>query len=107
MSVRFAAARNAVRSPIARVLSRGDFDPPANDEVLHETMSEATVAALRHFGQYGLRAAEVAARNARVAAAAHEHADYAHWLSLCRALDARLADRIVAEQIGQQDRLIG
>ncbi len=108
MSVRFAAARDVTRSPIARVLSRGEIELAANDhEELEGFMSETTVAALRHFGEYGLRAVEVAARNAQLAAAAHEAEDYRHWLGICRALDRHAAQRVEASLLAEDERLIG
>ena len=70
MSVRFAPARCAARSPLARVLKRGTVSLAANDhDELDGFMDDTTIAALRHFGEHGLRAAEVAARNALLAAA--------------------------------------
>ncbi|MBX7457171.1 hypothetical protein K3152_02830 [Qipengyuania sp. 1NDH17] len=108
MSVRFAAARDIARSPIARVLNRGEIELAANDhDELEGFMSETTVAALRHFGEFGLRAVEVAAHNAQVAAAAHETEDYRHWLGICRALDRQAAQRVEASLMTEDERLIG
>ena len=108
MPVRFAAARSAARSPIARVLRRGPIDFAANDhDELDGVMSETTVAALRHFGEYGLCAVQVAARNAQLAAAAHETEAFLHWLEICRALDRRAARRVETEVRAEDERLIG
>ena len=108
MSVRFAAARDAARSPIARILTRGEARLAANDhDELDGFMDETTIAALRHFGEHGLRAAEVAARNALLAAAAHESEDYRHWVGLCRALDSRAAERVENAIAAKDERLIG
>ena len=108
MSVRFAAARDVARSPIARVLTRGELDLAANDhDELDGTMTETTIAALRHFGEHGLGAVPVALRNASIAAAAHEMGDYEHWLGICRALDSRAAREFEASQHSEDERLIG
>ena len=108
MSVRFAAARDATRSPIARILTRGEVELAANDhDEFDGVMDDTTIAALRHFGEYGLRAAEVAARNALLAAAAHESEDYRHWVGICRALDSRAAERVENEIAAKDERLIG
>ena len=108
MSVRFAAARDVTRSPIARVLNPGEIELAANDhDELDGFMSETTVAALRHFGEFGLCAVEIAARNAQVAAAAHETEDYRHWLGICGALDRQAAQRVEASFMTEDERLIG
>lgn len=108
MSVRFAAARDIARSPLARVLNRGEIEIAANDHDEFEgVLSETTVAALKHFGEYGLSAVQVALRNASMAAVAHEMADYRHWLAICRALDSRAAREFEAEQRSEDERLIG
>ena len=108
MSVRFAAARDIARSPIARVLNRGEIELAAIDhDELEGFMSEGTIAALRHFGEHGLSAVPVALRNASMAAAANEMAEYEHWLGICRELDSRAAREFEAAQNSEDERLIG
>lgn len=111
MPVRFAPARSVASSPIARVLSRGELAHAANDhdelDGLGRMMDETTLAALRHFGEYGLRAVSVAAANAAAAAAANAPEDYRYWLGICRALDSRAARRIEASHEAGTERLIG
>ena len=108
MSVRFASARDAARSPIARVLKRGEIDLAANDhDELEGFMSDATMAALRHFSDHGLSAVPVALRNASLAAAAHEAEDYSYWLGICRALDSRAARQFEMQAAGESERLVG
>jgi hypothetical protein len=46
---------------------------------------------LRHFGQHGLRAAEVARKHAEAAFFANDRLAYDWWLAICRTLDKRLA----------------
>ena len=108
MSVRFAPARCAARSPIARVLKRGTVSLAANDhDELEGFMSDTTKAALRHFAEHGLRAVPVAARNAETALAANQPEDYRHWLEICRALDDGVARKIEASHLRDDQRLIG
>ncbi|EDL50108.1 hypothetical protein [Erythrobacter sp. SD-21] len=108
MSVRFAPARCAARSPIARVLKRGAVTMAANDhEELEGFMSDTTKAALRHFAEYGLRAVPMAIRNAETAAAANQPEDYGYWLEICRSLDGAAARRIEASHQSVDQRLIG
>ena len=108
MSVRFAPARCAARSPIARVLKRGNVTLAANDhEELESFMSDTTKAALRHFAEYGLRAVPMAIRNAETAAAANQSEDYNHWLEICRSLDGAAARRIESLRHSDDQRLIG
>ena len=108
MSLRFAPARCAARSPIARVLKRGTVTMAANDhEELKGFMSDTTKAALRHFAEYGLRAVPMAVRNAETAAAANQSEDYNHWLEICRSLDGAAARRIEANHQAADQRLIG
>ena len=110
MTVRFAASRKAARSPIARILTRSEIGPVANDGDRIEgagIMSQSTEAALRHFAQYGLRAVAVALDNAARASAASHEEDYRYWRELCRELDAGAAARFDASHRRLDDRLIG
>ncbi|MBX7541720.1 hypothetical protein [Qipengyuania sphaerica] len=110
MSVRFAAARRAARSPIAKILSRAEIGPVANDHDRSEgtgIMSENTESALRHFAEHGLRAVPVALDNATLAATASHEEDYRYWLGICRELDAGAAARFEAARRPAEDRLIG
>ncbi|MGB3753042.1 MAG: hypothetical protein WA954_03990 [Parerythrobacter sp.] len=108
MTVHFAAARTAEASVVARILQR-----PARDGctglVANDNGGEADVraqaarfdAALRHFGQYGLRAASVAADAALAAHGDSDAASAAHWLDICRLLDCRLARRTEGAMIAR------
>ena len=110
MTVRFASARCAARSPLARVLSRGEIGAAANDSEGQEArkiMSDTTKAALLHFAEHGLRAVPVALTNATLAASAAHEEDYRHWLGICRALDRRAALRVEAGLLAEDERLIG
>ena len=97
MTVLFAAARTADRSPVARVLSRrtpgraandnGDLaGMQANDNLIH--------AALRHFANHGLGAAREARRQAESSFFDGDRRGYDWWLGICRALDKQIAGQL-------------
>ena len=96
MPIHFAAARHAALSPVARILARSPIPPAANDngEMKIGVLSPATLAALKHFSQHGLAAAQIAHRRARIAQAHRDEADFTHWRDLCRILDRRLASSL-------------
>ncbi len=97
MAVRFAAARSAARSPIARALANravkraandNGTPPPAND--IDDTMREA----LRHFAGHGMASALIAARRAETAHQDGDETARRWWLSICSTLDRALAMRV-------------
>lgn len=91
MTIRFAAARDAKKSPVARILQRplnrfADNDngsPNGHDIMLHE--------ALRHFAEFGLSAPQKAREHARAAFFAGDRKSYDWWREICRILDTRVA----------------
>ena len=97
MPIRFAAARDAKKSPVARILQRpshryADNDngaPNGHDMMLHE--------ALRHFAEFGLSAPQQAREHARVAFFAGDRKSYDWWREICRILDDRIARDLNAE----------
>lgn len=91
MSLRFAAARSANRSPVARALRKRTIDCIANDNAVDAGHDELLKAALRHFGEHGLGAARMARQSAEEAFFAGDGARYDWWLGICRMLDRRLA----------------
>lgn len=93
MTMRFAAARIAAASPVARALSRRAPGAPANDNGI-EPDDHLLHAALRHFAQHGLGAARDAHQRAEAAFFAGERESYRWWLGVCRTLDKRLAARL-------------
>lgn len=97
MTLHFAAARSATRSPIARALSRRAIaraandnsdggDTQGNDQLLH--------AALRYFAEHGLGAAIEARKQAEAAFFAGDRQSYDWWLGICRTLDRRMAEEM-------------
>lgn len=97
MTVYFAAARTAFRSPVARVLSRRTPGRAANDNGdLSETQANDNLihAALRHFATHGMGAAREARKQAESAFFAGDRLGYDWWLGICRALDKRIAGQL-------------
>ncbi len=104
MSVHFAAARCASRSPVARALTRRTVRRAANDNPGGTLDADARVlhAALRHFADHGLRAAEEAVAMAEKAWREGEPAACAWWTEVCRKLDRKLAAYLV-QRTAMQD----
>ncbi len=93
MSIRFAAARSAGSSVIAGACAAND-NHTYNDNTSsgHGLGSDRLLmAALRHFAEYGLSAAERARSNAEEAFFAGKSEEYRWWLAICAALDRRMA----------------
>ena len=95
MPIHFAAARSAAHSPVARALAKRAVRRAANDNPggAGECNTETRVlnAALRHFADHGLHAAEEAARQAETAWRAGERDACAWWTEVCYKLDRKLA----------------
>lgn len=85
---------------VATASDRSDLNPveAANDNDHDLNRNGLLRAALRHFAEHGLGAAELAQRNAEQAFFAGNRKEYRHWLDICRALDRRMADAIAFRQ---------
>ncbi len=96
MTIHFAAARDARKSPVARALARPEVRTEANDngEAGQDLM---LYAALRHFSEFGLSAPHQARERAKAAFFAGDRPGYDWWLEICRRLDKRMARNLVAE----------
>ena len=98
MPVHFAAARCTSHSPIARALAKKALRRAANDNgdaaPVDSSFDTMMRAALRHFAEHGLGAAQAARKQAEQAHFAGDKASYEWWLGVCRALDRRLAERL-------------
>ena len=96
MTVRFAAARSAARSPLARVFARREVASHANDNGSIDPASDlsALEPALRHFAQHGLNAARAAQAAAELALSDGNGAAFDGWLEICRTFDRRMASRL-------------
>ena len=93
MTIRFAAAHSGESTVIARALTV-TVNPAANDNAVDFPRDVVLRAALKHFAQYGLGAAQQAHRNAEAAFFAGNRDEYRHWLGICRTLDRRMADAV-------------
>lgn len=106
MPIHFAAARSAARSPVARALAKKAIRRAVNDnpggEGEHGVEARVLSAALRHFAEHGLRAAEEAAMQAERAWRAGERETCAWWTEVCYKLDRKLA-RDLARRTTLQD----
>lgn len=91
MSIRLALPLNRLSPCLVRagVARRGRR--PANDNPGTGPGNLALHAALRHFSQHGLAAAQQARLQAEAAAARGDAEDFAWWRSICGTLDRRMA----------------
>ncbi|GAA4040582.1 hypothetical protein [Parerythrobacter jejuensis] len=97
MTLHFAAARSATRSPIARALSRRAVARAANDNgdaASLQADDKLIHAALRHFAEHGLGAAREARKQAEKSFFEGDRQSYDWWLGICRTLDRRMAEEM-------------
>lgn len=89
MPIRFAPAgyRTRATKPLLRMVRTH----AANDNVIARPDDATLRAALRHFADYGLAAAEHARHRAEAAFFAGDRDAYRWWLEICRTLDRRMA----------------
>lgn len=102
MPLHFAAARPLAHRFLADCVATGEVPAAANDNS-GETLSDTLLrAALKHFGRYGLGAAENARAQAERAFFSGDRESYDWWLSVCHTLDRRMAARLAVnpEQLG-------
>ena len=93
MSIRFAAASSPLSARMPRELVRAIRMLPANDD--HAPVSKPHMhAALRHFAEHGLAAADHARQQAMKAARAGDRPTFEWWHEVCRALDRRMARKV-------------
>lgn len=107
MTIRFAAAIRDENPIIARILGASVPLRPGNDN--HNGVSDEKLmrATLRHFALHGLSAARQARENAEIAWHSEDMESYVFWLSVCRMLDRRMADRFAgrmqsADKLGEK-----
>lgn len=96
MTIRFAAAARGESVTIARALTVPRLRLAANDNASGLTRDGLLHAALKHFAEHGLAAAERARENAERAFFASDRDGYQYWLEVCRALDRRMASAVAA-----------
>ena len=68
----------------------------ANDEGGEHSTDSMLHAALRHFAEHGLAAAQRARKQAEAAFFAGDRQSYQWWLEICRTLDRRMASELDA-----------
>lgn len=97
MTIRFAAAnRGNIGSLVSHMLVASIPLRAANDN-MHGSSSDGLLkAALRHFAEHGLCAAEQARKNAERAFFAGDRPAYRWWLAICHTLDRRMAKAVSA-----------
>ena len=77
---------------------------PANDNGSDRATDALLHAALRHFAQHGLAAAQRARKQAEAAFFADDRQSYQWWLEICRTLDRRMAAEIELREAGGDQR---
>jgi len=100
MTIRFAAPPSAIAPRMSARRIREASWLPANDNGARAT-DAMLHAALRHFAEHGLAAAQRARRQAEAAFFADDRQSYLWWLEICRALDRRMAKELAAGTGGQ------
>lgn len=91
MTIHFAASRSPASSSLLRAAIRGVPMRAANDNAQDRSNDILLRAALRHFAEHGLGAAEQARINAEQAFFAGNRDEYRRWMEICRTLDRRMA----------------
>lgn len=91
MTIRPAAVRPAAVPFFSPVQLRRVVQRAANDNAARAGHDPVLRDALKHFAQHGLAAAEIARQHAEQAFFSNDRQAYIHWLSICRALDRRMA----------------
>ena len=77
---------------------------PANDNGSDRATDALLHAALRHFAEHGLAAAQRARKQAEAAFFAGDRQSYQWWLEICRTLDRRMAAEIELREAGGDQR---
>ena len=96
MTIRLATARRSSNLYVAHRMAVPCFATPANDNRRLGASPAQLRAALLHFADHGLSAAESARQAAQAAHARGDRRDFIHWLEICRTLDMRKAATLEA-----------
>ena len=97
MSSLFAAVNRVNSSALfSRIIVASKPLCAANDNTLGVSGDKVLKAALRHFAEHGLCAAEMARKNAERAFFSGDQPGYRWWLAICHTLDKRMADAVSA-----------
>jgi hypothetical protein len=98
MTIHFAAAQTREASALARMLCAKVMLNAANDNSGGLGGDQILRAALRHFAEHGLSAAERARDLAEEAFFAGDREQYRRWMAICTALDRRMAPAVAFRQ---------
>lgn len=96
MTIRFAAPPDAIAPRLSAMSARNACGIPANDNRGDHPDDALLHAALRHFAEHGMAAAQRARKQAETAFFAGDRQGYLQWLEICRALDRRMAGELAA-----------
>lgn len=96
MTIRFAAPLDASSPRMSPRMVRQSCGLPANDNGAGRPADALLHAALRHFAEHGLAAAQRARKQAETAFFAGDRQGYKWWLEICRTLDRRMASELDA-----------
>jgi hypothetical protein len=96
MTIRFAAPPSASSPRMSPRMVREACGLPANDNGSGRASDALLHAALRHFAEHGLAAAQRARKQAEAAFFAGDRQGYQWWLEICRTLDRRMANELAA-----------
>jgi hypothetical protein len=102
MTIRFAAPPSAIAPRMSARKAREACGLPANDNGGGRATDAMLHAALRHFAEHGLAAAQRARAQAEAAFFAGDRQAYQWWLEICRALDRRMARELDFGEGGQR-----
>ena len=91
MPIRFASSHNRISGRLPRQIAARMAFRPANDNRSVALDNTHLRAALLHFADHGLGAAQNARLQAIKAAEAGDRQTFEWWLEICRALDRRMA----------------
>ena len=96
MTIRFAAPPSAIAPRMSARRIRETCGLPANDNGGSKPTDAMLHAALRHFAEHGMAAAQHARKQAETAFFAGDRQAYQWWLQICRTLDRRMASELAA-----------
>lgn len=101
MTIRFAAPPHALAPRLSRREIGKACGLPANDNSGDRPSDSMLHAALRHFAEHGLAAADRARKQAETAFFAGDRQSYQWWLEICRTLDRRMASELGSAVAGR------
>lgn len=101
MPIRFATPSNTIAPRMSARKVRETRGLPSNDNGGDRTSDAMLHAALRHFAEHGLAAAQRARKQAEAAFFAGDRQGYQWWLGICRTLDRQLAAELANETAGR------